>query len=576
MTRIQVARRLGRMLRPLALVMTVSVACRLVNQGLGVAIPAVAAAGVARLASGGSVGGLVALLAAMALLKGLFRYLEQFTGHAVAFRLLSRLRVDTYRRLVPLAPAGLEDERSGDLVARVVGDVARVEPFFAHTIAPFTSAVLVPLLAAVGLAIWVDPVLALVFAPFPLVIALVVPWLRAGRVAQLSARAREQAGETAALLTETVQGAREVAVFRAGDQVEARLGAGSTAVAAIRAALARISSARALIADLLAAGAVVAVAAVASTRLQTGLVDLAGLAAAVAVAWVGTSPARALEEVVPGLDQALAAAERLFTLADRPVPVPEATGGPAPAAASVAFRKVTVRLGGGRHLALDAVDAEIEEGAMVGVVGPSGSGKSTLLELLLRFRDPDSGTVELGGVDLRRLDPTALRRAVALVPQRPQLFYGTIRDNLTLAAPDASDQELSRALARVALDHWVGGLPRGLDTPVGELGETMSGGQRQRIALARTLLRDPKVLILDEATSELDPVSERAVLSTLAEERGRRTLIVVAHRIHTVADADRILVLDRGRLVEQGAHAELLATGGLYAGLWRRHQDVIV
>jgi ATP-binding cassette subfamily C protein CydC len=575
-TRISIARRLLGLLRPLAPLMTLSTTCRVVNQGLGVAIPALAAALVVGIGSGTEVGGMVALLAGLAVVKGVFRYLEQFTGHAVAFRLLATLRVDTYRSLVPLAPAGLEEERAGDLVSRAIGDVDRVEPFYAHTIAPLVGAIVVPLLAGIGLAIWVDPLVATVFTPFPLLIVLAVPWLRARRVGELSTLSRIESGEAAAVLTDAIQGGREVAVFDARQRVVGRIDERSSASAALRGELARVGAVRAVLGDLLSGAAVLAVAAIGAARLKAGAIDLPALAAALAVGWVGTGPARALEDILPDLEQALAAAGRLFALSDREPPVSPPIGTVAiPADGSVSFHDVTVQLGDSPSPAVDEVDVTIADGSYVAVVGPSGSGKSTLVELLVRFRDPDQGHVELGGVNLRRVATSRLRSDVTLVPQRPELFFGTVADNLRLARPDATDEELWEALDQAALGEWARSLEHGLATSIGELGETLSGGQRQRIAIGRAWLRNSRLLVLDEATSELDAEAERQVLTSLVGQRGRRTVLLVAHRLETVIDADEILVLDRGRLVERGRHDELVATDGVYAGLWRRHLDVV-
>jgi len=576
MTRAQIVRRLVGVLRPLAPLMAVSVAARIVNQGLGVAIPGVAAGLVVGYVTRSGVGGLLALLAVMAALKGTFRYVEQFTGHAVAFRLLAELRIDTFRKIVPLAPAGLEEERTGDLVTRVVGDIDRVEPFFAHTIAPLAGAVVVPILAFLGMAIWVDPVVAAVFIPFPALMLLAAPWVSAGRVAKLSARAREQHGETAALFTDAVQGAREVAVFEAGDTMAARVERHSDAGASTRKALARISAVRSGVGDLLAAASVVAVAAIAADRFDAGLIDLASLAAAVVVAWAGTTPVRALEGIVPDLEQAIAAAARIFALSDREPPVSfDSAADTGLSTGSVRFRKVTVEFEGATSPALVEVDADIAENSYVAVVGPSGSGKSTLVELLVRFRDPIGGTVEIGGMDIRQINRSRLRSEVMVVPQRPEIFYGTIAENLLMARPGATEDELWEALDRVELGSWARSLDIRLETIVGELGETLSGGQRQRLALARAFLRDPRILVLDEATSELDRETERLVLDGLRREQGRRTLVVVAHRIESVVDADETLVLDRGRLVERGSHRDLVDSRGVYAGLWRQHLDVL-
>jgi len=305
------------------------------------------------------------------------------------------------------------------------------------------------------------------------------------------------------------------------------------------------------------------------------MIDLAGLAAAIIVAWVGTGPARAVQEIVPDLEQALAAAGRLFDVSDREPPVTWVEEvGPAPANGSIEFTDVSVSLRQTGQATLEDIALNVAHGGYLAVVGPSGSGKSTLVELLLRFRDPE-GTVEIGGIDLRDLSPSQISSAVTLVPQRPDIFYGSLADNLRLAKPGAGDDEMWAALDAAALGEWARGLENGLETRVGEVGGTLSGGQRQRIALARALLRDPLILILDEATSELDSETEAEVLSSVARERGRRTLVMVAHRLETVVDADEIVVLDRGRLVERGSHADLRSAGGVYAGLWDRHLDLL-
>ena len=575
MRRNEIARRLLGLLRPLASLMTVSATARVLNQGLGVAIPGMAAGLVVGLGSGSDVGALAWLLLGLALAKGASRYLEQFTGHAVAFRLLAELRIHTFRTLVPLAPAGLEDDRSGDLVNRVIGDIDRIEPFYAHTIAPLVSAVVVPLLATIGLAVWVDPVVAVAFLPFPLLISMVAPWLGARRVAELAPQARDRAGETAATFTDIVQGSREIAVFRSGDAVAGRVARMGEETGSLRILLSRIAAGRSFAVDLLTGAAVVAVAGVAVARFEMDAIGMADLAAGIVVSWVATTPARAVKDIVADLDGALASAGRIFELEDRVPPVVEAATGPAPTGGSVGFSNVTLSYPRSITRALVDIDLEIEEGSTVAVVGPSGSGKSSLVELLVRFRDPNEGTVSLGGVDVSTIDPGRLRHEIALVPQRPEIFFGTLADNLRLANPDATRDEIIEALGRADLGDWLETLRNGLDTTTGELGEMMSGGQRQRLAIARALLRSPSVLILDEATSELDAATERRVLNELRKGHGTRTTIVVAHRLETITAADEIVVLDRGRLVERGRHGALLANGGVYAGLWKRHVDTV-
>jgi ABC-type multidrug transport system fused ATPase/permease subunit len=555
--------------------MAISSGSRVVNQGLGVAIPTLAAGILVGFGPGSSLTGFLLLLAGLAVVKGTFRYIEQFTGHAVAFRLLARLRADTYKRIVPLAPAGLEEDRTGDLVNRVIGDIDRVEPFYAHTIAPLISALAVPALAAIGIAVWIDPFLAAVFIPFPLLMASVTPWIRARRVARASQGARAQSGETAAFFTDAVQGAREIAIFDAGEIISTRIETRSTDNTLTLRSLSHIAAFRVGLGDLLAAGAVVVMMVAAAGRFGAGLIGIPEFAAAIVISWVGAAPARAVEEIVPDLEQALAAAGRLYELADRKPPVQRSAGTEIPDDGTVTYEGVSVMFHTAETPSLTEVDVVIRDKSFVAIVGPSGSGKSTLVELLVRFRDPDVGRVTLGGADLSAVEQSLLTEAVTLVPQRSEIFHGTLADNLLLARPTATRAELGDALDRAQLGAWVDSLDNGLETKVGELGSTLSGGQRQRLAIARAFLRDPKVLVLDEATSELDGLTERLVLNEIARERGKRTLMVVAHRVASIIAADEILVVDAGRIVERGTHESLLAAGGVYSGIWRRHLDLV-
>lgn len=550
--------------------MAVSALCRVVNQTLAVAIPAIAAAYVAGVNddSAPSVGTAIGVLVALALVKGIFRYLEQFTGHAVAFSLLSVLRTRVYRWLERLEPAHLESRRSGDLVARVSGDISRVEPFYAHTIAPVAAAVVVPPVTLAGLALLVDPLPSIVLLGFVVLYLAIVPWLGRHRVETLGPEVRRMSGESAAAAADVVQGAHEIAVLGAGPRVLEKTIDADADLVATEGELAKGSAMRVLAGGLVSGAAVIAVA---------GAAVLAGLgpqvlAVSVVVAWTVMAPLRSLEGIVPDTEQALAAAGRLFELEDLD---PQARGDARVSddARRVRFEQVTVSAG--QSVLVDSVDLDIQPGSLVGIVGASGSGKSTLVQTLVRHRDPASGRVMLGSREVGDLSPSELSRHVALVPQRPDIFQGTLRSNLRIAEPDADEAELRSALGRAHLLEWVDGLDDGLDTLVGERGVGMSGGQLQRLALARAFLREPTVLVLDEATSELDADTEAAVLGEVYAEGGNRTLIVVAHRMETVTSADLIAVIDEGRLVEWGTHEDLRAKGRLYSALWRRHEDML-
>lgn len=557
--------RLLELLKPARTMVFVSILCRVINQGLGVAIPAVA---ISYLFEGG---GTILVLVGLAVTKGLFRYLEQLTGHAVAFRMLAQLRGQVFGWVEAAYPS--DDDRSGDLAARITGDVDRVEPFYAHTIAPAVAAVLVPGLSFLAVGLWIDPVLALVGGVIALVMLVLVVGVGISTIRVAGPAIRTSEGESAALLTDVIQGYDEVVVLGATERVGAMVEGTAEEAVSLRRDLARTAGVRALIGSALSGLAVVAVLVVGLGRVSGGVLELSGMVVAVVVTLVALGSIRALEQIVPDTEQALAAAARLFELADRQAPVDPVTNGRNPTNMTVRYEGVSVRLGG--RTVLDDVDLEIEDGQHVAVVGPSGSGKSTLAEMLLRGRDPDSGRITLGGEPLTSVDTRWLRSKVMLVPQRPDVFHGTIADNLRLAAPDASVPEMMDALERARLGEWVEGTALGLQTPSGVFGATMSGGQRQRLSLARAFLRDASILILDEATSELDDATEAEVLAELMRERGRRTLVTVAHRLHTIVDADLILVVDRGRIVESGIHTDLVPLGGTYAGLWQRHLDHI-
>jgi ATP-binding cassette, subfamily C, bacterial CydC len=510
----------------------------------------------------------VVAVRALSIGRGVSRYLERLTSHDVAFRVLADVRVAIYRQLERLAPAGLAAFRSGDLLAALVSDVDATQDLFIRGIGPPLAAGLVGAGAVTVCLVILMPAGG-VLAIGLLVAGAAVPALavaasrRAGRA---TAAAR---GELGATVTDLLSGAADLHVFGAQD---AALAAAGEADGQLTAQARRLAVAMGIgsglttgLTGLTVWGVLLlGVAAVGDgtlTRVPLAVLTLTALASFEAIT---VMPAAALQ-----LGSARAAAIRISRILDAPDPVaePRAPRTLAAGPVHVQLSGVRVQYEPGGPLALDELDLDLPPGRRIALVGPSGAGKSTVAAVLLRFLEPAGGTVTLNGADLASYAADTVRAVIGGCPQYPHIFDASIRDNLRLARPGASDQQLTAAASRTRLLPWIDSLPLRWDTPVGARGAAMSGGERQRLALARALLSDPAVMILDEPTAHLDPEARGALTDDLlALTEGRATLLIT-HELAGLDQVDEIIVLEHGKVTQRGTHDQLIRTGGPYRQL---------
>jgi ATP-binding cassette subfamily B protein len=486
-------------------------------------------------------------------------------------RIVADLRRDVFAHLISLSPAFFDSARSGELISRLTADTTQIKSAVGASVSIALRNLMMFLGAAVMMVITSPKLSGFVLLAIPVI---VIPLVAFGRwVRRLSRNAQDTLANATAYASELIGAIRTVQAYTSERLANARFGGEVEQAYEAARSSTRARAVLTAVIIFIVFSSVVAILWIGSHDVLTGSISPGRLGQFVLYAAFAAAGLGQLSEVWGEVSAASGASARLFEIlhvksaitspaSPRPLPVP--------ARGDVAFENVSFAYPTRPDvLAVDGVSLAVRAGEKVAIVGPSGAGKSTLFHLLLRFYDPASGAISFDGVPIRTADPREVRSRIALVPQDSVVFAATARENIRFGRPDADDAEVERAAELAHASDFIRRLPGGFEAQLGERGVTLSGGQRQRIAIARAILRDAPLLLLDEATSSLDAESETLVQTALEELMRHRTTLVIAHRLATVLSCDRIMVMDHGRIVEQGTHASLVAVGGLYARLAR-------
>ncbi|HEY7094852.1 MAG TPA: thiol reductant ABC exporter subunit CydC [Ktedonobacterales bacterium] len=541
--------RLLKLLAPFRWWIALSIALGFATIGSGVGLMAMSAYLISRAAVVSSVAELSLAIAAVrlfALSRAALRYVERYLTHLTTFRILTRLRVWFYSALEPLAPARLQQYRSGDLLTRVVADIETLEDFYVRVVTPPVVAALVTTLACAILGafdVWLAVALLLFLALTGVALPLVTQWLgREPSGALIATRA-----ELSARMVDQIQGAEDLLAFGQEEIYQQRALALSDQLTQSQERLAVVRGLSVALGGLLASLAGLTILALAIPLVTSGHIDAVDLAVLPLTAIASFEAVQPLSLALQNLEASQAAARRLFELIDsEPAAASNLTSSPHPDDYRLVARNLTFAYAADEPPALEDISFTVPSGACSAVIGPSGAGKSTIAQLLLRFWDYQQGEIVLGGHDLRAYNLDDARALFSVIAQDTYLFNGTIRDNILLANGDASDEEIETAARQAQLHAFIETLPQGYDTLVGENGARLSGGERQRIAIARAILKDAPIWILDEPTAHLDATTAREIMETLRALTATRTTLILAHDLRGHDRASHVLRLNAG------------------------------
>ena len=516
---------------------------------------------------------LLLLLGAAVLRSGLL-WTREVAAQRSAVRIKSEIRERLFAHILRLGPSYAKGERTGELATTATEGVEKLEAYFARYVPQTVLSVFVPLLIACYIfpQDWSSAILLLITAPvIPVMMILVGSYAEEHMRRQWAALSRMGAG-----FLDALQGLTTLKILGRSAAESEKVAATSEEFRRRTMKVLRYAFLSGFVLEFMIAAAIGLVAVTLGVRLISGSMPFEEAFVVLLLAPEFYKPLRELGAHRHAGMEGRAAADRIFEILSTPVPVREGLGSPNPTAGSVTveFSGVGYTYPASDHAALSDLTLALPAGTRTALVGRSGSGKSTLVNLLMRFMDPESGAILANGVAVDELPAKAWQESLALVPQRPHLFYGSVLDNIRLARPGAGREEVERAAELSGAAEFIRRLPQGYETQIGERGSRLSGGEAQRLAIARAFLKDAPVLIMDESTSGLDPESERLIRAALQRLARGRTVLMIAHRLNTVYEADRIAILDGGRLVEIGTHRELVRRGGLYAHLVNTYAGV--
>lgn len=484
-----------------------------------------------------------------ALLRGILRYAEQACNHFIAFKLLALIRDKVFGALRKLCPAKLEGKNKGDLIAVITSDIELLEVFYAHTISPIAIAVLFCLIMClfIGSYHWMLGGVAL--AAY-LTVGVLIPVITSKQSKDAGLRFRRESGELSSFVLDSLRGLSEIQQYGMGAERLAQMNQKTDSLAEVEEGMKKrsgrntaVTNTAILLFDLLMLGA-------AGMLYTKGILGFDGMLISVIALFSSFGPAVALAALGSTLQNTFAAGNRVLDILEEEPVVSEVSGQKRTGFSGAAAEHVSFSYGEGAEAEqiLSDVSVVIPQYSVVGIVGKSGSGKSTLLKLFMRFWEVQKGQIQLSGVPVSEIDTDHLRTLEGFVTQETHLFHDSIRNNLRIAKPDASQEELEEACKKASVHDFIMSLPKGYDTPVGELGDTLSGGERQRIGLARAFLHNAPFLLLDEPTSNLDSLNEAVILRALCKERDGKTVVLVSHRESTMGIADKVYSVEHGRM----------------------------